>query len=137
MKDLQTLTREFEAKLRRELLPFTNVAPQADGREAHKHDTVISVHLETEGEWPGNQFYQQLTSAIRSLDQKFDMPEQHLISDDADVQHDAFLLAICHSVQYNPILTWFAVDRDDEPDGGSVGRLARLDPVRGSRAGET
>eukprot|EP00960_Hanusia_phi_P040343 754403-Hanusia_phi.AAC.4 len=98
------------------------------------HDTVISAHLETEGEWPGNQFLQRLTDAVRGIDRKFDLPEQHLLADLSD-SAEPFLLDISRSVQYNPVLTWYAVDRDDEPHGGSVGRLARLDPVSEQEGG--
>lgn len=53
------------------------------------------------------------------------------IAEDPDGRSSAsrFLEGVVRTVQYNPVMSWYLIDERNEPNGGSVGRLARMDPL--------
>lgn len=146
-KDLVSLNEAYEAKIRKELLHLAAEGSNPENTLVEKRtelygplnttphnyfDSVISVRAETEGERIGNGFFFHLYDAVEKIsggDMK--QSKDHVDAGNPHSTKAPFLLSIINSVQYNPVLSWYTVDSQDLPHAGSVGKLARLDPLNG------
>ena len=100
--------------------------------ELHNYfDSVMSVRAETEGERVGNGFFFHLYDQVDKYRPEMKQSKDHVDAANPHSTKSPFLLAIINSVQYNPVLSWYTVDSQDLPNAGSVGKLARLDPLNG------
>ena len=150
-KDLASLNEAFEQKIREELLPLVtegeNIAAAPDPVTLEKKrselygplntdrhnffDSVMSVQSETEGERVGNGFFFQMLQDIEKARPEMKQSSDHVDAGNLHSTKSPFLLAILNTLQYNPVLTWYTVDTHYFPNAGSVGKLARLDPLNG------
>jgi hypothetical protein len=145
-KDIISLNEAFEKRIRKELLHLAQGVENANVNLVQKRselygplnldlhnffDSVISVRAETEGERVGNGFFFHLYDAVQKLRPEMKQSKDHVDAGNPHSTKAPFLLAIINSVQYNPVLSWYTVDSQDVPNAGSVGRLARLDPING------
>ena len=147
-QDANSANERFEEKVRDELLPLTAaaVADNPEGSLVDKRsslygplntsqhnyfDSVISVRAETEGERMGNGFFFHLYDAVEKIKPDIKQSKDHVDAGNLHSTRSPFLLAILNSLQYNPVLSWYTVDVTDFPHAGSVGKLARMDPMNG------
>ena len=145
-KDLVSLNEAYEHKFRREVLPMaaegenhsTSLSDKrikmygALNTGLHNYfDSVMSVRAETEGEAVGNGFCFHLYDAVQKMRPEMKQTKDHIDAGNPHSTESPFLRAIVNTVQYNPVLSWYTVDSQDFPNAGSVGKLARLDPING------
>ena len=145
-KDLVSLNEAYEHKFRREVLPMAaegenHSTSLSDKRTKmygalntglHNYfDSVMSVRAETEGEAVGNGFCFHLYDAVQKMRPEMKQTKDHIDAGNPHSTESPFLRAIVNTVQYNPVLSWYTVDSQDFPNAGSVGKLARLDPING------
>ena len=142
-KDLVSLNEAFEQRFRQELLYYADHTPQSTLLEqrAKKYgtidvdlhnflDSVVSVRSETEGK-QGNGFFFNMYDTVEKLSSQMRQCRDHVDAGNLHSDQSPFLLNIINSVQYNPVLSWYTVDSQNFPNAGSVGALARLDPING------
>jgi len=143
-KDLATLNETFEQNFRKQLMYYADYTPQSTLR-AHRAnrygpvnvdlhnflDSVISVRSDTEGK-QGNGFFFNLYDNVEKMSSaQMRQCRDHVDAGNLHSDQSPFLLNIINSVQYNPVISWYTVDSHNFPNAGSVGALARLDPING------
>lgn len=127
----------FERRLRAELLePFSTAHTHAHARppmESGSSECMIARRRDADDRLLGSGLVQDLCSQLEVTSPAVACFPQSFRPDLGDIRsvNSAALRALRSSCVFIPVCSWYDSDDTGEPNEGSVGRLARMDPVDG------